>query len=983
MRRVCARCAAAGVLVLMSAAPSAADVLDYVGKTVRSVRLSIEGRDTVDPSLTQVIETPPGRQLSMMDVRETAAHFYSMGRFEDIVVHAEKDGDGIALVYDLVPVHPVARLVLTGSIKGPGIDEDRMRRALIERYGSSPIPERASDMAMLIQEQLRERGYLRPSVSTSVEVIHNPHQTTLTFTIAAGERARVGTVEVNGTPGVPQPELIERLGLGAGAPYDPDTLATRVERYLSERRQRGYVEARLAPDVRVTSDGRSANVVLNVDQGPRVRVEFRGDPLPEDRRNDLVPISREGSANEDLLEDASNAIEEYLRGQGYRDAAAPHAREESAGELRITFNVKRGPQYRVADIQMSGNAVIPSAELEPRLRLKRCQPFSSAFLEADLTFIEEVYHRSGFALARAEVTIEPAAPTAADAAEAPLIVRIPITEGVQTIVHSVRISGNESVDESRLLDGLGLVAGQPFFATQMAIDRDSLELKYANLGYPNATVASNPGLGPDGSEADVVFNVREGPRIFVDHVLIAGARRTRTETIERELQLKSGDPLGLAAVAESQRRLAALGLFRRTRITELGHGDETSRDLLVSVEESPATTVGYGGGLEVGQRVRTENGVANEELEVAPRAFFEIGRRNLWGKNRSVNLFTRVSLRPTDSGLTPSGTTTFGGYGFSEYRILGTFREPRVFDTTADAFLTGTIEQQIRSSFNFARRALSAEVAKRLTPRVSVGGNYLIQRIELFDEKIAPADKLLVDRLFPQYRLSSFSFSIVKDTRDDALNPAEGNYLSANAQLAAPLIGSEVGFIKTYLTTQIFRPVPRTRQIIFAGSARLGTAVGFVRDVMKVDENGNPILDENGDPIMETIRDLPASERYFAGGDTTVRGFALDSLGTSETIDKNGFPIGGNAVVIFNAELRVPLFASVGAVGFVDTGNVFARTSNIDFGELRPTVGVGLRYKSPVGPIRVDVGFKVQRHEIVPGKLEDPYALHISLGQAF
>lgn len=983
MRGASARCAAAGVLVLMAAAPAAADVLDYVGRTVRSVRISIEGRDTLDPALRQVIETPPGRPLSMMDVRETAAHFYSMSRFEDIVVRADRDGDGVALVYDLVPVHPVARIVLTGTINSPGIDERRIRRALIDRYGTSPFPERAPDMGALIQDQLRQRGYLRASVATSVEVIHNPHETTLTFAISSGERASIATVEVNGTPGVPQPQLLELLGLGAGAPYDPDALATRVERYLSERRQRGYVEARLTPAVRLTGDDRAANIVLNVDQGPRVRVEFRGDPLPGDRRDDLVPIAREGSANEDLLEDASNAIEEYLRGQGYRDATAPHTREESEGELRITFTVKRGPQYRVADIQISGNTAIPSTEFEPRLRLKRGQPFSSALLEADLTFIEDVYHRSGFAQARAEPVIEPAAPAAPDAAQAPVIVRIPIAEGVQTIVRSVRVSGNESVDESRLRDGLGLVPGRPFFATQMAIDRDGLELKYANLGYPNATVGSNPGLSPDGSGADVVFNVREGPRIFVDHVLISGAKRTRTETIERELQLKSGDPLGLAAVAESQRRLAALGLFRRTRITELGHGDETTRDLLVSVEESPATTVGYGGGLEVGQRVRTENGVANEALEVAPRAFFEIGRRNLLGKNRSVNLFTRVSLRPNDTGFTPAGTTTFAGYGFSEYRILGTFREPRVFDTTADAFLTGTIEQQIRSSFNFARRAFSAEVARRLTPRVSAGGNYQIQRIELFDEKIAAADKLLVDRLFPQYRLSSFSFSIVKDTRDDALNPAAGHYLSANAQLAAPLIGSEVGFVKTYLTAQLFRPVPRTNQIIFAGSARLGTAVGFVRDVTKVDENGNPILDENGDPIMETIRDLPASERYFAGGDTTVRGFALDSLGTPETIDKNGFPIGGNAVVIFNAELRVPLFASVGAVGFVDTGNVFARTSNIDVGELRPTVGVGLRYRSPVGPIRVDVGFKVHRHEIVPGKLEDPYALHISLGQAF
>ena len=566
-----------------------------------------------------------------------------------------------------------------------------------------------------------------------------------------------------------------------------------------------------------------------------------------------------------------------------------------------------------------------------------------------------------------------------------MIVRIVITEQAQTIVGNVRIEGNQAVPEATLRDRLGLQPGQPFYLTQMAIDRDALQLQYANLGYPSATIVSNPGLSPDTTRADVVFTVREGPRIFVDHVLIAGNTRTRTETIERELQLKAGDPLGLDAVSESQRRLAALGLFRRTRITELGHGDETTRDVLVAVEEAPATTVGYGGGFEVGQRIRIQedNGVAEERIEFAPRAFFEIGRRNLFGKNRSVNLFTRISLRPEDSPVVAGKALPASGYGFSEYRVLGTFREPRVLGTAADAFLTGTVEQQIRSSFNFARRAFSAEVARRLTPRVSAGGNYQIQRTELFDEKIAITDKLLVDRLFPQLRLSSFSFSIVRDTRDDALNPGSGNYLSANAQLAARLIGSEVGLAKSYLTAQLFRLVPRTHQIVFAASARLGTAVGFARDVAQVDPDGRPVPGADGQPIVEALKDLPASERFFAGGDTTVRGFALDQLGAPDTIDTNGFPIGGNAVVILNSELRVPLFGGVGMVGFFDTGNVFARTADIDLGQLRSAVGLGIRYQSPVGPIRIDVGFKVNRKELVAGTLEQGYAVHISLGQAF
>jgi outer membrane protein insertion porin family len=143
------------------------------------------------------------------------------------------------------------------------------------------------------------------------------------------------------------------------------------------------------------------------------------------------------------------------------------------------------------------------------------------------------------------------------------------------------------------------------------------------------------------------------------------------------------------------------------------------------------------------------------------------------------------------------------------------------------------------------------------------------------------------------------------------------------------------------------------------------------------------VFGPDGRPVVATIKDLPASERFFAGGDTTVRGFALDQLGAADTIDQNGFPIGGNAVVILNGELRVPLFGGVGVVGFLDTGNVFARTADVDLRQLRSAAGFGLRYRSPVGPIRVDVGFKLNRMDLVAGTSEQPYALHISLGQAF
>jgi outer membrane protein insertion porin family len=222
--------------------------------------------------------------------------------------------------------------------------------------------------------------------------------------------------------------------------------------------------------------------------------------------------------------------------------------------------------------------------------------------------------------------------------------------------------------------------------------------------------------------------------------------------------------------------------------------------------------------------------------------------------------------------------------------------------------------------------------------------------------------------------LSSFSSSLIDDTRDDQVSPGTGHYVVANGQVAARAIGSEVGFIKTFFTAEGFRTLPKSNRTVLALAARLGLASGFPRDIQTTDPNGQS--------IVITQYDLPISERFFAGGDTTVRGFALDSLGRPETY-ADGFPQGGNGLVILNAELRVPLWSSLGVVGFVDSGNVWERASDINLGQIRGAVGFGLRIKSPIGPLRIDYGIKLNQ-EFIPGQgLESRTALHISFGQAF
>jgi len=973
------RAAACALVMLVSAAataltaagldqtPPAAAIDGLIGKPIASVRLTLEGRPVTEASLSEIVETRVGSPLSMIEVRESITHLFSLGRFENVRLHANPEAAGIALIYELVPIHPVSRIEFRGAVNQPGIDEGQMRHAIVDLYGVSPPLGRVTELARIVEDSLKQNGYLHATAVPSAEVEHNPDQATLVFTITPGSRTAVGDVQVVGAPSVTKPELLAKLDLAPGKPYRRDALAQRIDSFVESRRARGYYEAKVVPAVRLRDNDRLADITLTVTPGPRVRVVFTGEPLPAERRADLVPVEREGSIDEDLLEDSSHGIEEFLKGQGYDDAKATYTRAEHDDELVITFDVHRGPLYRVQQYEISGNTSVTLATLAPLLHVHEHQPFAAANLAADASAIETFYRREGFGATRVQAGVDP---QPAEGAEIPVVVRVVVRESVRTVVESVRVIGNSALSADDLVRPLGLQPGRPFFAPQMSADRDAMLARYADAGFPDASVDANPGVSADGSRADVVFTVREGPQVFVDHILVTGNLRTGNKTILREMQLRPGDPLSAAAVNESQRRLAALGLFRRARINELQVGNENRRDLIVSVEEAPSTTISYGGGFEVRSLLVSGSptappgaSVATSELEFAPRASFSIGRRNLFGKNRSVDLFTSVSVHPNQIDVAGQPS-----YTFPEYRLVGTFREPRIFDTPADALVTGEFEQQLRASFDFTRRSATAEVGRRLTRSLSVSGNYQIQTVTLLHEHLSPGDEQIIDRVFPQFLLSLFSASGIHDTRDDQVNPTRGGYVSVNGQIAARAIGSEVGFGKTYVTGQLFKTIPRSRGIVFAGSARLGMAAGFPREVTTV---------ENGQILVTEVKDLPASERFFAGGDTTVRGFAQDQLGTRETI-VDGFPKGGNGLIIFNAEARVPVRGGFGVVGFVDTGNVFASVTDIALGDLRSSAGFGIRYKSPIGPIRVDLGFKLHR---LDG--EALTALHISLGQAF
>jgi outer membrane protein insertion porin family len=952
--------------ILHVLAPSTAAAQDLIGQPIVEIVVEQEGERVTDPAILNLVETRVGQPLSMTQVRETLDHLLNLRRFDDVQPRAEAAPGGVRLRYVLMPSHPVDRIEFNNN---GSVSESDLRRLVTDRFDRSPNPSRAAEIAAALKTEYRRRGYPAATVNPRVVATHKPDRSTLIFDIDPGRRARIADVQFRyrddreaASPSFALPDI--RMG----EPYDAEKVEEALDRWEERMREQGFYQANASVAPNMVDD---AYLIVNISRGPLVMLEFSGDPLPESERDRLVPIRAEAATDEDLLEDAKLAIEQYFRARGYRDATAEYTRDDKMpGQLKITFRISRGPHYTIDAVRIVGNAAISTPELEKIVTVVKGNEFVASQIEAHAAAVRAEYTARGFTAADVKTDAAVLPTDAPDAPERRVEVTLAITEGPRTIVRTVTFTGNMVFPESQLRGVIPVVPGTRYLASDVIEGRDLLAIRYRNRGYSNIAVREQTTFAENGTQADVTYAITEGPQFTVEHIIITGNDKTDAETILRELEIREGEPLGDAAVANSRTRLARLGLFSRFDIREIDRPGEPTKDVLVSVEERDRTTLGFGGGVEATLRARPTgpNGTAEDHLDLAPRGSFEIGRRNLWGSNRSVNLFTRVSLRATDI-LQPLGSPnveTESNLGFNEFRILGTFREPRFVSERSELLVTGIVEQAIRTTFNFSRRVARAEVGTRLTPEFSVTGRYSFEKTKLFDEIFKPEDKPLIDRLFPEVRLSKVAGSLIFDTRDDQLDPGAGTFLILDADLAARLLGSEVGFIRTYAQGFLYRELPVKRRTVVALGARLGAAHGFQR-----------IKDD------QTVSDLPASERFFAGGDTTVRGFSLDRVADEDTLSPTGFPLGGNAVVILNGELRMRIFGEFQGVGFVDAGNVYPFADDLNVLDLRPAAGFGIRYNSPFGPIRLDLGFNLDPQQFEGLPRERRTVFHFSLGQAF
>jgi len=961
-------------LLLFEAYPLlAAPLVTYLDRQIISVEVVGASSQTTVKDLQEALVTRVGDPLSIEQVRDSIFHLFTIGQFEDVRVEANGHQNGVALRYVVVPKRTVTKIEFKGGL---GLSRRRLGQVVRERYGESLALTQTAEATGLLESLYRDNGFMNARIDAVTSIDEESGRATLSFEIESGVRANVGSLKVTGRTLDSSNQLLTQLGLHVGMPFDRLAIRRRLSAYGDSLKEQGHYEAEVNHSITTDLNNTSINLTIHANPGPFVLVQFDNEVLSPEEQEALVPIAREGSIDLDLLDDSIDRIRTHFRRLGYSRVEASYSLQENDEELKIVFHVSPGQIYKITNPEITGNQILSDNVLLEIMDMRAEDVFVEASFNDSVAAIIAVYRLTGYS----QVSVKTEVVNSLLASEDPFVnsllvtPRLTISEGPRVLVQSVTLENAPDEETDLLLELLESKVANPYAQSRVFGDRDRILNYLLSQGYEDASVQVDMAFSEDSTSLDLRLIIDPGVQAVVHHVLVSGHSRVSVETIRRTLGFQSGEALSRERLAEGQQRLNLLGMFNRIRFAEFNHHSDTRRDVLVMVEEVPATVLSYGGGFEAGTRLRRESetgGSAVERFEFAPRGFFEIGRRNLWGKNRSVNLFARVSLRPNDDQVGKGGAS---GYGFNEYRALFTFREPRVFETSGELVVSAFVDQSIRSSFNLKQQGINIEWRQSFGSGAILSGAYSFDQNTLFDERFNQSDQPLIDRLFPQIGLSAFSGTALRDSRNDPFEPTRGSLISLEAKSAGRRIGSEVGFAKLLMQGFLYRRLPRSTGVVFATGLRLGFARGFSRSIVEIKPSGQA--------TEMVVQNLPASERFFAGGSTTVRGFALDRLGDGSTIDQDGFPQGGNGLFIINNEIRFPIRGPIGAVAFLDLGNVFQGVNDMAVNRIRGGAGFGVRYRSPIGPLRVDVGFKLDRRQFGNRK-EGRMVLHVSMGQAF
>ncbi len=918
---------AAACLGLAATAAARSDPVSTaaLAPTVRRVEIRSDG--AIDLSeVRALVAIVPGAPLSPEAVRDTLARLRLAGLASEVEVFVRPAPEGVDAVVLLWADIQVDAVELTGAVPG---SRARLEGMIEQRAGRSLREDRVVRAVYALQEALADDGYLDVRVRLDVAVDSERKRARIGYDIEPGARWQVGEVRIDAGDGVEVGSLLAALRSGPGDPYRRRLLREEPERLVRVLVEAGYRQARVEtlPEARDEGD-HSVDLAYSVVRGPRFELDLVGAERKDLEKRDLLPFLDAAGYDEALLLQSVALIRKHYQERGHWKVAVETTEERSDELLRVRMAIEPGAKFVLDEIELEGNESLSDDQLRRRMGLeprRALAPGSGRLVEeqltADLTNLRSFYAVQGFGQAK----VGPARVEEPGGDRLRLVV--PIEEGPRRRIGEIQFSGNVEVSRQELVSALRLAAGGPYHRVLVDEAIEQLRLAYERRGYRSALISASVEWNPSSELASVRFSLLEGRRSTVDALVVRGNVRTPARVIRRFVPLQVGDPISSGSLLEVQRALYRLGIFSRVEVTVAGAGLQRSGGtVLVEVEEGKVLYASYGFGYD------SESGA---------RGLFNLSHANLFGRAASLTLGTLVSERE------------------EVYRLQ--YRQPYLGPVPLEFRGTVYRESENHPDFDVSRRGLQLGV-QRSFGRLLASLQY-DYRIVALDSGVAQTEIPLVSR---DARVASLSPVAFYDRRDDPIDPKRGWSLSASLERAFPAFSADSDFRKEF--GQATGYVDLGKIGVLAGSVRLGAI-----------ENRLP----ETDPQFSDIDYVPAAERFYAGGRTSHRAFERDRLGVpGETLivsaDGKVTPLGGGGLALVSLEYRFPVFGGVGGTLFADGGNVWRRFGDIDPAEARWGVGVGVRYLSPIGPLRLEVGWKLDRKEYEPG-----YVWFVSIGNPF
>jgi len=976
----------------------------YEGKTVLSLDIpTVTGPDR--DHLLELLPQKVGLPLRRESVADSIRVLYATGRFADIQAEVTPSGDGVRLAFVTSANFFIGAVDVDGAPNRPNANQ--IVNATKLQLGELYHPDRLNRALENIRQRMQENGYYRARVTA--ESTHNPadQQVNILFHVTPGPPAHIGEVTVTGTSNL-SVEEVQRIA--RMHPGDRVT-ASRVRDSLQRLRKKFQRQNRALAQVLIAQQtyhpaSNALDFTYRIDPGPVVLIAAHGFHISQGTLKRQIPIFEENAVDDDLLNEGKRNLLDYMQTRGHFDAAVDIRKVSDPDTMHVIYQIDPGPLHKLARIEIRGNQqFLDTATLRSYLRIQQAHRFlshgrfSEPLLHSDVSTLENLYRSNGFR----DVKISTKIDDNYQGVTNKLAVFIDIEEGVRTRFGEVQVVGNQQVGAGDLPE-LSTQPNQPYSEQDMANDRVRILQYYFDHGFPNASLQiSTSSSTTEANRENVTFTIQEGQRFTVNRVIVGGTENTRDYVVDRELQVHAGDPLSQQDLLNTQTRLYNLGIFSQVdAAVQNPDGTDPMKNVLVQVREAKRYTFTYGGGLEFQTGQPSGASAPQGQTGVSPRVEFNVTRLNVGGRNQTLTFQSHV--------------------GRLQQRGLISYTVPKVNDSDRFKLIYTIFYDNSLDVATFTSQRLEGKIGLRqqfgnpgVEPDTRPGPDSITYRFDFrvvkashFAEDFSPGEIAILS--LPA-RVGGPGFTFIHDKRDNPLESTKGSYFTLDGFLASSIFGSRSETPQTsppsnttlptnfaralgqYATYHVLGKGKPGHQYVFARSTTIGLIQPY--NGTRILPPGSCPLNQLGEPTCADISTIPLPEQFFAGGGNSHRGFGLNQAGPRDPT--SGFPVGGTALFVNNLELRLPPFAlpylgeGFGFAVFEDMGNVFTAPHDMLKGLLRwhqpnpqqclsgstpnqeciinfnnsgydytsHAVGIGVRYKTPIGPLRFDFGYNL------------------------